>query len=74
MKTLTKFAIVGLFASTASLIACRPAADRQDARLSAAESARAVAANDIDTLPPDRSVVAPAGPPPEGAAPPPARQ
>jgi len=73
MKNLTKFAIVGLFASTASLIACRPAADRQDARLSAAESARAIAANDIDTLPPERSIVAPAGQRPEGASQPPTR-
>ncbi|MCW3798531.1 hypothetical protein OMW55_12010 [Sphingomonas sp. BN140010] len=59
MKNLTKFALVGLFASASSLIACRPAADRQDARLSAAEAARATASNDIDTLPPDESVATP---------------
>jgi len=63
MKSITKIALVGLFASTVSLVACRPAADRQDARLSGAQSARAVAANDIDTLPPDESVATPSRPP-----------
>jgi len=61
MKSFTKFALVGLFASAVSLVACRPAADRQDARLSGAQSAGAMAANDIDTLPPDESVATPSG-------------
>jgi hypothetical protein len=68
MKSLTKFALVGLFASTVSLIACRPAADREQAKLSGAQSADAVAANDVDTVPPDESVATPTNQLANGAA------